>query len=41
MKPLTVDSHPPPQPILYALEMGKGWFSVNGIKAGDAVKFSK
>jgi uncharacterized membrane protein (UPF0127 family) len=41
MKPLTLDSHPPPQPILYALEMGKGWFSVNGIKAGDAVKFSK
>jgi uncharacterized membrane protein (UPF0127 family) len=41
MKPLTLDSHPPPQPILYALEMEKGWFSSNGIKVGDVVRFSK
>jgi hypothetical protein len=41
MKPLTLNSHAPPQPILYALEMGKGWFSANGIKAGDVVRFSK
>ena len=41
MKPLTLDSHVPPQPILYALEMNKGWFSSHGIKAGDVVRFSK
>jgi uncharacterized membrane protein (UPF0127 family) len=41
MKPLTLDSHTPPQPILYALEMEKGWFSSNGIKVGDVVRFSK
>jgi len=41
MKPLTLDSHPPPRPVLYALEMNQGWFSKNGIKAGDVVRFSK
>ena len=41
MKPLTLDSHPPPKPILYALEMNRGWFSANGIKEGDVVRFSK
>ncbi len=41
MKPLTLASHPPPQPILYALEMNQGWFSKNGIKVGDIVRFSK
>ncbi len=41
MKPLTLESHPPPKPILYALEMNKGWFSTQGIKEGDVVKFSK
>ncbi len=41
MKPLTLDSHVPPQPILYALEMNKGWFSSRGIKLGDVVRFSK
>jgi uncharacterized membrane protein (UPF0127 family) len=41
MNPLTLETHDPPQPILYALEMRKGWFSANGIKAGDTVKFSK
>jgi uncharacterized protein len=41
MKPLTLDSHAPPQRILYALEMNKGWFSAHGIKAGDIVRFSK
>jgi hypothetical protein len=41
MEPLTLESHPPPQPILYALEMKKGWFSANGIKAGDSIRFSK
>jgi uncharacterized membrane protein (UPF0127 family) len=41
MKPLTLENHDPPQPILYALEMRKGWFSANGIKAGDILMFSK
>ena len=41
MEPLTLDSHPPPKPILYALEMKKGWFSANGIQGGDILKFSK
>jgi uncharacterized membrane protein (UPF0127 family) len=41
MEPLTLKSHIPPQPILYALEMKSGWFSANGIKVGDVVRFSK
>ncbi len=41
MKPLTLASHSPPQPILYALEMNQGWFSKNGIKVGDLIRFSK
>ena len=41
MKPLTSDSHVPPRPILYALEMNKGWFSFHGVKVGDGVRFSK
>ncbi|MFB3886046.1 MAG: DUF192 domain-containing protein [Thermodesulfobacteriota bacterium] len=41
MKPLSLETYDPPRPILYALEMNQGWFSVNGIKAGDVIKFSK
>ena len=41
MKPLSLDSHSPPKPVLYTLEMKKGWFSMNGIKVGDIVRFSK
>jgi len=41
MKPLTLETHTPSQPILYALEMKKGWFSANGIKVGDILRFSK
>ena len=41
MKPFTLESHPPPKRILYALEMNKGWFSTHGIKVGDIVRFSK
>jgi uncharacterized membrane protein (UPF0127 family) len=41
MKPLTLDSHVPPKPILYALEMNKGWFASHGVKVGDVVRFSK
>ena len=41
MEPLSLDSHGPPKPILYTLEMKKGWFSTNGIKIGDVLRFSK
>ncbi len=41
MKPLSLKSHAPPKPVLYALEMNKGWFSTNGIREGDIVRFSK
>ncbi len=41
MQPLTLDSHLPSKPILYALEMNKAWFSSYGIKVGDVVRFSK
>jgi len=41
MKPLTLDSHVPPQPIPYSLEMNRGWFSSHGIKVGDKIRFSK
>jgi uncharacterized membrane protein (UPF0127 family) len=41
MEPLTLDSHPPPKPILYALEVKKGWFSMNGLQVGDILRFSK
>jgi uncharacterized protein len=41
MKPQTLDSHVPPGPVLYALEMNKGWFSFHGVKTGDVVRFSK
>lgn len=41
MEPLSLQTHAPPRPVIYALEMNKGWFSSNGIKAGDIVRFSK
>jgi len=41
MKPLTLESHAPPKPVLYALEMKQGWFATNGIKVGDVIRFSK
>ncbi len=41
MKPLALDSHVPPKPILYALEMNKGWFASHGVKVGDQIRFSK
>jgi uncharacterized protein len=41
MMPLTLDSHDPPRPVLFALEMNKGWFKTNGIREGDFVRFSK
>jgi uncharacterized protein len=41
MEPLTLSVHDPPKPVLYALEMSRGWFAANGIKAGDVMRFSK
>lgn len=41
MEPLTLTSHSPGLPVLYALEMNRGWFAKNGIKPGDVVRFSK
>ena len=41
MKPLTLSTHNPLKPILYALEMNQGWFATNGIKVGDIVRFSR
>jgi hypothetical protein len=41
MKPLTLDSHVPPKPILYALEMNRGWFVSHGVNVGDVVRFSR
>jgi uncharacterized membrane protein (UPF0127 family) len=41
MKPLALESHIPPKPVLYALEMNKGWFSANGINVGDIIRFSR
>ena len=41
MEPLTLSTHSPSKPALYALEMNKGWFSINGIKIGATVRFSK
>lgn len=41
MEPLALSTHDPPRPVLYALEMNKGWFAKNGIKVGDVVRFSK
>ncbi len=41
MNPFTLNSHFPPRPALYALEMNKGWFAAHGVKVGDIVRFSK
>ena len=41
MRPLTLSTHQPPKPILYALEMNQGWFTTNRIKVGDVVRFSQ
>ena len=41
MEPRTLSVHDPPKPVLYALEMNRGWFATNRIKAGDIMRFSK
>jgi len=37
MAPKSDDSHCPPRPVRYALEMEKGWFAKKGIKAGARI----
>lgn len=41
MEPLSLESHLPPKPIFYALEMRRGWFKMNQITKGDFIRFSK
>jgi len=38
MQPLSEASHCPIAPIRYALEMQQGWFGMNGVQAGQAVR---
>jgi hypothetical protein len=38
MAPQTENSHRSRGPVLYALEMRKGWFAERGIRAGDRVE---
>lgn len=41
MEPLSTKSISPPKPVLFVLEMPKGWFYKNGIKKGDIIRFSR
>ena len=34
MQPLTLDSHCPPRPVRFVLEMNRGWFDERGIVPG-------
>ena len=38
MEPLSAEAHPSSGPATYALEMNRGWFRKQGIKAGDRVE---
>lgn len=38
MEPLTTDSHESRGSAMFALEVRKGWFADNGIRAGDQAK---
>lgn len=37
MQPHDLQTHCPPEPVRYALEMAQGWFKRAGIRAGDTV----
>jgi len=39
MHPQTLESHPSPVPVRYALEVNQGWFDANGIAPGSKVVF--
>ncbi len=34
MKPLSEDTHCPPRPVRFALEMAQGWFAAKGVRPG-------
>lgn len=38
MEPHTEDAHASTGPVLYAIEMNRGWFARRGIRAGDKVE---
>lgn len=38
MEPLSLDTHRPVAPALYALEVNRGWFVQRGVEAGDTVR---
>ena len=40
MEPMGMDRVRSAKPAQYALEVNRGWFSKNGVKIGDKVKFS-
>jgi uncharacterized membrane protein (UPF0127 family) len=35
MQPLTLESHCPPRPVRFVLEMNQGWFAKRNVKPGD------
>ena len=39
MQAMSEETHAPSQPYLYALEVGQGWFTRQGIKPGDGISF--
>ncbi len=41
MKPGDLSPHAPSKPILYAIELNRGWFTARGIRPGAKVRFSK
>ncbi|MFW6192335.1 MAG: DUF192 domain-containing protein [Gemmatimonadota bacterium] len=38
MEPLTLETHGPAGPALYALEVNQGWFAERGVAVGDTVR---
>lgn len=38
MEPLSEDTHRPPEPYRYGLEVNQGWFQQNGFNVGDRVE---
>lgn len=39
MEPLDESVHLPPRPVLYALEVHRGWFRAHGVRVGDKIEF--
>ena len=40
MEPLSLTLHFPSQPIRFALEVNRSWFTRHGVKVGDTVRIS-